>query len=110
MADGFQKVNAADRTDGLSGSGILSVYLGEPPARGRLFGHEGYFLRILGERRARRGALPRVTRVLTNVAGITQSHRELDQLFAALFGQRRNVQADVKSFCRTGPCFPARFG
>ena len=83
LADGFQKVNAADRTDGLSGSGILSVYLGEPPARGRLFGHEGYFLRILGERRARRGALPRVTRVLTNVAGITQSHRELDQLFAA---------------------------
>ena len=81
--NGFQKINAADRTGGLSGSGILSAYLGEPPARGRLFGREGYFLRILGERRARKGTLPRLARVLTNVAGITQSHRELDQLFAA---------------------------
>lgn len=84
-AQGFRKVNIADQTAGLTESGVLGIFLPDPPEKASLFGVEGYFIRLLGMRRENEAGTM-ISRILTNVTAIRQVQRE-EETFDVAVGE-----------------------
>ncbi|MDR1668762.1 MAG: baseplate J/gp47 family protein, partial [Oscillospiraceae bacterium] len=61
---GWERLGVHDGTDGLTKSGILAYRTSGPCAKTRLFGHEGYWMRVCPEGGAFEGGLRPVARLL----------------------------------------------
>lgn len=80
-SSGFVPVQCIDRTDNLSQSGDVFLYLTAPLPERSLYGENGFWLRI---RRSTRnpGVLPCVREIITNTVPAVQYQREPSQYFS----------------------------
>lgn len=79
-SNGFVSVKSVDRTDALSMSGTITLYVTDQPAKTLLFGREGYYLRIISKRN-KSEIIPIIGQVALNVVECRQVLR-CDRIWA----------------------------
>ena len=108
---GFASVKTEDYTGGLTGSGNLLLMIPQDIVKRKMFGYEGYFLRLINENKENpEYALPLVKGIYPNMARIVNVNTVMEELYLEDMENAIDVQLSQQNLLKLSVWVQERIG